>query len=202
MESLQSVMGTEIDKSVSALSGGQNRPHYSRRAVEEALMNALVHRDYGSAEPIQVTAFDDRIEISNPGGLSPEVSAETFRKGESGPNWRNPALALFLERMELVQRRGQGVPTIIRETERVSGRRPEFRADPYWVTVILPAYTPAGSRSDPMEAPGGERLILISIGGPSIAAQVSASLGDLSLEDAGGWILPGRGISHTVNWRR
>lgn len=58
-----------------------NALKYPRRALHEAMINALVHRDYESVDPIRITVFADRIEIVSPGGLVAGVTLDELRAG-------------------------------------------------------------------------------------------------------------------------
>lgn len=75
-----------------------DRPEYPETAVREAVANALMHRDYspdGCASQVQVTMYDDRIEILSPGGLCRSMTVD--RLGELGVSFpRNQALANIL----------------------------------------------------------------------------------------------------------
>ncbi len=81
---------------------------YPQRALREALVNAFAHRDYQLHDPLRVTAFVDRVEISSPGGLPLGVRLADLRSGEAGPQWRNQTLAWFFNRLELAEAEGRG----------------------------------------------------------------------------------------------
>ena len=110
-------------------------PQYSERALFEAIVNAVVHRDYAIRNSrIRLSMFDDRIEINSPGGLPNNLTIDSMDVRQST---RNEALASMLgrinvgdiqgsgERQFFMERRGDGVPTIFRETEALSGKTPE-----------------------------------------------------------------------------
>jgi ATP-dependent DNA helicase RecG len=175
--------GIEIDKSASALHQRQNRPRYSEKALQEVLVNAFAHRDYESHEPVRITVFDNRIEVSNPGGLLPDIDLERLRRGDSAsPQWRNPALARFLLLMNLAQSLGQGIPTIYQETVSIAEREPELISGENSFTVVLPAPEPGPEilEGDPTE----DGLILVTIGAESVRPVVTESLGRLGLQGA------------------
>lgn len=110
-------------------------PQYPLAAVFEALVNAVAHRDYSlHAQRIRLFMFSDRLEIHSPGALPNTLSLESMSR-LSVP--RNEILAsLFaryypvddpaLGRSYLMDRRGFGVEMILREGERLSGRRPLY----------------------------------------------------------------------------
>ncbi|MCY3722122.1 MAG: putative DNA binding domain-containing protein [Candidatus Poribacteria bacterium] len=112
-------------------------PQYSERALFEAIVNAVVHRDYSiRGSRIRLSMFADRIEINSPGGLPNTLTIDSMDVRQST---RNEALASILgripaadihgsgERQFFMERRGDGVPTIFRETEALSGKRPMYR---------------------------------------------------------------------------
>jgi ATP-dependent DNA helicase RecG len=103
-----------------------NRHKYPVRALEEAVVNALVHRDYEIYRPIHVTAFIDRVEIVSPGTMPSAVDHDAFREGTSTPVWRNQTLAWFCAKLEIAQAQGQGVKTILRTMEAAGCPPPEF----------------------------------------------------------------------------
>lgn len=111
-------------------------PQYSIRAVFEAVVNAVAHRDYsirGSA--IRLSMFIDRLEIQSPGALPNNLTTESMASRHAT---RNEVLASVLGRMPvdgiqgadhrryLMERRGDGVPIIPRDTRELSGRLAEY----------------------------------------------------------------------------
>jgi ATP-dependent DNA helicase RecG len=172
--------GVDIDKSYDVRSGLQNLWRFAKPALQESLVNALAHRDYQSLEPVRVTMFDDRIEISNPTAPGTRIDEKTLAQGRVRVQWLNPALAAFLLRMRLAQNEGQGLPTIFEQTLRLSGLRPEVRLENDVFRVVLPAQRrPAKPTAD---GDGEDGLIVISLGGPSILPAVTSSLAGLGLD--------------------
>ena len=114
-----------------------NLPQYSERALFEAIVNAVVHRDYSiRGSRIRLSLFADRLEINSPGGLPNNLTIANMDVRQST---RNEALASILgriptgdirgsgERQFFMERRGDGVPTIFRETEALSGKSPNYQ---------------------------------------------------------------------------
>jgi len=79
-------------------------------ALKEAIINALSHRDYyDKGGRIMIEHFDDRVEISNPGGLVSAISPEEFGKKSSS---RNPLIFGLFERINMVSQVGSGIHRI------------------------------------------------------------------------------------------
>jgi hypothetical protein len=117
-----------------------NAVKYPKRALYEAMGNALAHRDYEVPDPTRLTVFTDRIEIASPGPLPTGVDLEALRSGEAPPKWRNQALAWFFSRLQLAQAEGQGIPTILRAMRAEGNPPPLFEADQVRVVCTLPAH--------------------------------------------------------------
>ena len=116
-----------------------NQEKYPARALQEALINAVVHRDYEIDEPIRVTVFSDRIEIKSPGSLHWGVDKEQFLAGKASPKWRNQSFAYLFNKLQLSQSEGQGIPTIFRTMQEEGCPKPIFEIGTESVTCILPA---------------------------------------------------------------
>lgn len=113
---------------------------YPKRALYEAMGNALAHRDYELPDPTRLTVFSDRIEVASPGPLPSGVNIEALRRGAAPPRWRNQTLAWFFYRLQLAQAEGQGIPTILRSMREEGCPPPIFEADPVRVVCTLPAH--------------------------------------------------------------
>lgn len=128
---------TAFDKTNST---SPNAIKYPKRALYEAMGNALAHRDYELTDPTRLTVFSDRIEIASPGPLLRGVDLDALRRGEAPPRWRNQALAWFFSRLQLAQAEGQGIPTILRLMREEGNPPPLFEADRLRVVCTLPAH--------------------------------------------------------------
>lgn len=86
---------------------------YPMEAIREAVLNALVHRDYSihtETRPIQLNMYTDRLEIINPGGLYGRLTLDQL--GHTQPDTRNPMLVTAMETLGKTENRYSGIPTI------------------------------------------------------------------------------------------
>ncbi len=93
----------------------RDRTEYPVEAIREAVLNALIHRDYSiytEGTPVQVDFFADRLEIHSPGCLYGRMSIEQL--GIARPDLRNPALAVMAEVLTSAENRYSGIPTMRR----------------------------------------------------------------------------------------
>ena len=94
----------------------KDRTEYPIEAIREAVLNALIHRDYShltEGTPVQINFFTDRLEIHSPGSLYGRMTVEQL--GHARPDLRNPALAVMTEVLVGAENRYSGIPTIRRE---------------------------------------------------------------------------------------
>lgn len=99
---------------------------YPFEALREAVLNALMHRDYADPGDIQVRVEDERLEIWNPGGLPPEMSLEDLRRERHPSRRRNPLVAEVFYHAGLVERWGTGTTRMIQTCLAVGLPEPEF----------------------------------------------------------------------------
>ena len=119
-----------------------NRPNqhkYPQRALQEAVVNALVHRDYEMDQPVRITIFSDRIEINSPGGLHRTIDPDQFKQGKAPPFWRNQSLSWFFNMSQLAQSEGQGIPTILKSMKDEGCPDPQFQIGVDNLVCTLPA---------------------------------------------------------------
>ena len=153
-------------------------PQYSEKAIFEAVVNAVVHRDYSvRGSRIRLSMFSDRLEIQSPGALPNTLSVESMAVRQAT---RNQAIASLMGRIGVedipgsthrryfMERRGDGVPAIIRETRELSGRPPEYRLiDDAEVLLRIPA--------GPLDTTSSHATVTIGVGGrPLPGAEVLA----------------------------
>ena len=108
---------------------------YPSWALREYVFNALIHRNYEqTAAPTRVDWYDDRVEITSPGGLYGHVTAENFRHMN---DYRNEMLATAAKTMGWVERVGQGIARAERLLAENANPNPEYRFDPDYVLVTV-----------------------------------------------------------------
>ena len=108
---------------------------YPEEALREALINAIVHRDYDRDVSTNIRLFDDRIEIVSFGGLPPNTTIETFLLGLSMP--RNKNLADIFYRLELIEAFGSGIPKMT-DIYQENGQEICFKTSPSGFMIVLP----------------------------------------------------------------
>lgn len=146
-----------------------NAEKYPRRALQEAMVNGLAHRDYEAVDPTRVTIFGDRVEIVSPGSLPLGVTLEDLRSRAVTPRWRNQSLAWFLSRLQIAQAEGQGIPTIRRTMQAVGCPPPIFDATDAWVSCTLPAH-PRFAQPAAAPAPRSKRAAMTASKAPTKTA--------------------------------
>lgn len=104
-------------------------------AIRELIVNAVVHRSYvdGEASPITVALYDDRLEVTSPGGLVRGMTLEKMVSGYS--DCRNKAIAAAFAYMNLIENWGSGVKRYIDAINGAGLREPEFVVWPNAVRV-------------------------------------------------------------------
>ena len=120
----------------------------------EAIVNAVAHRDYSIEHSrTRFFIFDDRLEIYSPGGLVNSMSVESLALRTATRNERITNLLAEcpvpdndrnLGRSVIMERRGDGVNIILAESEKHSGRRPDYRLidDAELLVTIYSAHLP------------------------------------------------------------
>jgi predicted HTH transcriptional regulator len=141
-------LDTQIDQAMAFLAKNQGvaavkKPHrleipqFSEKAVFEAVVNAVAHRDYSvSGSKIRFFMFADRLEIYSPGPLPNTVTVDSLALRQVTRNElitsllaESPttAIACDVGRAYYMEKRGDGVPIILTESEKLSGKKPLYR---------------------------------------------------------------------------
>ncbi len=98
---------------------------FSEKVFQEALLNAISHRDYQQMGAVYVKHYPDKIVIENPGGFLDGITAENIITHPSSP--RNKLIAETLQSLKYVQRTGQGVDIIYKEMVSMGKPYPVYR---------------------------------------------------------------------------
>ena len=107
--------------------------------AREAVLNALVHRDYFVNQSIHMDVYDDRVEVISPGGFIGGITERNILRHP--PVRRNPLLADVLQAIRLVNRQGLGVDRIFEELLLLGKNLPRYEADESHVKLVLPTRT-------------------------------------------------------------
>ena len=111
------------------------RYEYPEKVLREAIVNALVHRDYNlTGAPIDIKIWDDRLEIHSPGPLPGHITVENMAEHRYR---RNPKIVRVLKTLGELEDRGRGVKMMHEEMALAGLPAPEFIATPASLTVIL-----------------------------------------------------------------
>ena len=122
---------------VEAVTGSRReiRPEYPQAVLREAIVNALAHRDYGlQGSTVDISIWDDRIEIHSPGPLPGHITLENMRTEHYR---RNPRIMRVLKTAGLAEEYGEGIELMYREMESRLLEPPVFAATGSSVTVTL-----------------------------------------------------------------
>ena len=125
-------------------SGRINYCDYPAAAVEEAIVNALIHRDYLElGSEVHIDMYDDRMEIYSPGGMPSGKFVQDLDARKVPSKRRNPVIADLFQRLDLMERRGSGFGKILNAYKFESERRgrdmiPIFHSDATDFFVTLP----------------------------------------------------------------
>ncbi len=134
--------------------GRIDQPQYSLRAVFEAIVNAVIHRDYSiSGSKIRLFIFSDRLELYSPGELANTLTLDSLLYDQAT---RNELLARLLSetalddnmgkkigRRRFLELRGEGVGIILNESKVVSGKTPVYEIFGEELRLTIFAATPS-----------------------------------------------------------
>ena len=139
-----------------------DQPEYPIRALREAILNALIHRDYSiytEGTPVQINFFSDRLEIHSPGSLYGRMTVDQL--GHTRPDLRNPALAVMAEILTDAENRYSGIPTIRREMAAYGLPAPVFenRRNEFVVTLYNHAQEEEPSKPTEEQSVAGHDLL-------------------------------------------
>jgi ATP-dependent DNA helicase RecG len=131
------LISARVDKTPVNLPDGQQvqLADLPEAAVREAVVNAVMHRDYRIARPVQLEHAPTRLVVTSPGPLVFGVTVDNILTTTSRP--RNPALAAAVRVLGLAEEAGVGVDRMYREMVRIGHQPPRFAEEPEEVIVTL-----------------------------------------------------------------
>ena len=114
------------------------RDDYPTKAVREALVNAIIHRDYQIlGSEIHVDMYDDRLEITSPGGMVDGSQIQDLDLSKIPSLRRNTIISDFFNRLHFMERRGSGLTRMV-ETYFDCSKKPKFSSGISSFTVVFP----------------------------------------------------------------
>lgn len=112
-----------------------DKQDYPEEAIREALLNAIVHRDYSFSGSIIINVTDHKMEFISLGGLLPGLSPDDIRSGISQP--RNKNLAEVFHRLRLIESYGTGIRRIF-NLYADCPEQPQIEVTPNTFKIVLP----------------------------------------------------------------
>ena len=94
-------------------------------SIREMISNAVCHRSYISPGSIQVAIYDDRLEVTSPGRISPDLTIEQLKAGNS--RVRNVAIGAAFQYMHIIEKWGTGIPRVFKEAADYGLRESELK---------------------------------------------------------------------------
>ena len=114
--------------------------NYPYNALEEALVNAVLHKNYKEDVPVEIRIYLDQIQIINFPGPDHYIDMEKFAAGKvRARRYRNPKIGEFFKEIDLSEKKSTGISKILRELKRNGSPLPEFETDvdrTYMITTI------------------------------------------------------------------
>lgn len=139
LEQVEKVLGVFDDVySYEKIVGAKREKFYDvpLKAFREAMVNAVIHRDWEIKSNIKVTFFDDRVEVLSPGVLPKDISKNEFLNGfVSVP--RNYTICSLFRRLGYIERMGYGI-SLIKKAYRQHPVKPRFEISENFINVVLP----------------------------------------------------------------
>ena len=133
VDALQYIKNNFIEEKVEKIAGQAeaNRCYnYPFEAIEEALANAVYHRDYQLREPIEVRILPTSIEVVSYSGIDPSLKQKDFEDGRVlARRYRNRRIGDFLKELSLTEGRGTGIPAIYNAIAANKSPQPRFNTD-------------------------------------------------------------------------
>lgn len=132
-DALDYINSTVIEQKVEKIQGQAEAVrfyNYPHNALEEALVNAVFHKSYREPEPVEIRIYVDSIQILNYPGLARWINLERFAAGKGrGRKYRNRRIGELFKEIDLSEKKGTGIPKILRKLKKNGSPEPEFDMD-------------------------------------------------------------------------
>lgn len=132
-DALDYIKNTVIEQKVEKVQGqaeAERFYNYPYNALEETLVNAVFHKSYQEPEPVEIRIYVDSIQILNYPGLAKWINIEKFAAGKiKGRKYRNRRIGELFKEIDLSEKKGTGIPKILRELRQNGSPEPEFDMD-------------------------------------------------------------------------
>ena len=116
----------------------EDHAEYPEFVWKEAIVNAVAHRDYGiESREIEVWFYDDRLEVTSPGGIVPPATEHALNAGHPSHASRNPILTRALAGAAYMRDEGEGIPRIFEEMRDKSLPPPRVKVEGGIFTIRL-----------------------------------------------------------------
>lgn len=148
-------------------------------ALREAVLNAVIHKDYASGAPIQISVYHDKLLIWNPGELPPDWTIQKLL-GKHASRPFNPDVANAFFRAGMIESWGRGIERIFAACRQAGAPVPEMRCEPSGLWVEFAYLLPSSSVKSSVKSSGKtpDRILDLIRATPAIAIpQIAESLG-------------------------
>ena len=142
-DALDYIKNNVIEKKVVKIQNQAESEHffnYPYNALEEIVVNAVFHKSYREAEPVEIRIYIDRIQVINYPGPAHWIDMEYFAVGKvRARKYRNRRIGEFLKEIDLSEKQSTGISKILRELKQNGSPPPEFETDAdrtYLITTI------------------------------------------------------------------
>lgn len=144
-------------------------------ALREAVLNALIHKDYGSGAPIQISVYDDKLMLWNPGELPPDWTVAKLKAKHSSQPF-NPDVANAFFRAGMIEAWGRGIERILEACRAAEVPEPDLRYETsgLWVEFPFPEVLSENITQETTQETTQERILALLKAEPAITRRVLA----------------------------
>lgn len=178
LEQVRALLGTLIHRSARLHDlFFKEMPEYPTFAWQEAVVNAVAHRDYAiQGQTVEIWLYEDRMSVLSPGGAPPDVALEDLRAGRPAHASRNPRIARVLADLGVMRDQGEGIPRMFDEMQTSFLRLPEVDVVAGRFSIVL--------HNEPIFGTGDPRWSQMVRGLPLSVSQKRALVGLVDREFA------------------